>query len=70
MARQTAKIRTEAFIHIGNQLVSMDLLNEQQRLYVATRLRHMYLNELYIGKAEFGCPDLPPAEEVFAAFKK
>lgn len=71
MARQTQKIRTVSYIHVGDRLVNTDDLNDEQKKYVATILKQRYLNALFRGKAEFGLPaDMPAAEDVFPELKK
>lgn len=71
LARQTQKIRTVSYIHVGDRLVNTDDLNDEQKKYVATILKQRYLNALFRGKAEFGLPaDMPAAEDVFPELKK
>lgn len=70
MPRQTQKIRTESYIHVGDRLVNTDTLNEQQRIYVATKLNQKFLNAIFKGEVVFGCPELPPVEEVFPELKR
>lgn len=71
MARQTQKIRTISYIHVGDRLVDTETLNDEQKKYVATRLNQQFMNALFRGKAEFGLPDdLPAAEDVFPELKK
>ena len=52
MARKQ-KIKTVSFVHIGDQLVNTDDLNDEQRRRLATWLKTTYLNTLFRGKAEF-----------------
>lgn len=52
MARKQ-EIRTVSFVHIGDELVNTDDLNEEQRRKLATWLKTTYLNALFRGKAEF-----------------
>lgn len=47
------KIRTVSFVHIGDELVNTDDLNDEQRRRLATWLKITYLNTLFQGKAEF-----------------
>ena len=47
------EIKTVSFVHIGDQLVSTDDLNDEQRRRLATWLKTTYLNTLFRGKAEF-----------------
>lgn len=47
------KIRTRAFVHIGDELVAVDTLNDEQRARLATQLKTTYLNTLYSGEAVF-----------------
>ena len=71
MARQNKKINVVSYIHVGDKLVNMDDLNEQQKQYVATLLNQRYMNALFRGKAVFGLPDdMPAAEDVFPELKK
>ena len=54
------KIRTASFVHIGNELVNTDDLDDTQRRKLATWLKTTYLNTLFQGKAEFfeaGCKE-------------
>lgn len=46
-------IRTASFVHIGDELVNTDDLNDEQRRRLATWLKTTYLNTLFQGKAEF-----------------
>ncbi len=64
MAREPQKIQTMAYIHVGDQLVDVDTLNETQRDYLGATLQVAMLNGAYRGKAEFWV-DLPPVEQVF-----
>lgn len=52
MARKQ-EIKTVSFVHIGDQLVNTDDLNDDQRRKLATWLKTTYLNTLFQGKAEF-----------------
>lgn len=47
------KIRTVSFVHIGDELVNTDDLDDDQRRRLATWLKTTYLNTLFQGKAEF-----------------
>ena len=47
------KIKTVAFVHIGDKLVNIDDLNTEQKTQVATWLKTTYLNSLFQGKAKF-----------------
>lgn len=47
------KIKTVSFVHIGDELVNTDDLNDEQRRRLATWLKTTYLNALFRGKAEF-----------------
>lgn len=47
------EIRTVSFVHIGDELVNTDDLNDDQRRRLATWLKTTYLNTLFQGKAEF-----------------
>ena len=42
-----------SFVHIGDELVSTDELDDEQRRKLATWLKTTYLNTLFQGKAEF-----------------
>ncbi len=52
MARKQ-EIKTVSFVHIGDELVSTDELDDEQRRKLATWLKTTYLNTLFQGKAEF-----------------
>ncbi|MCI9120475.1 MAG: hypothetical protein HFG00_02950 [Oscillibacter sp.] len=47
------EIRTVSFVHIGDELVNTDDLDDDQRRRLATWLKTTYLNTLFQGKAEF-----------------
>lgn len=47
------EIRTASFVHIGDELVNTDDLDDDQRRRLATWLKTTYLNTLFQGKAEF-----------------
>lgn len=47
------QIRTEAYIHIGNRLVSTAALTGAQREQLAAWLKTTYLNALFQGQAVF-----------------
>lgn len=47
------EIKTVSFVHIGDELVNTDDLNDDQRRRLATWLKTTYLNTLFKGKAEF-----------------
>lgn len=64
MARKQ-EIKTVSFVHIGDELVNTDDLDDDQRHKLAAWLKTTYLNTLFRGKAEFfeNCvkysPDMP-----------
>ncbi len=47
------EIRTVSFVHIGDELVNTDDLDDEQRRRLGTWLKTTYLNTLFKGKAEF-----------------
>ncbi len=47
------EIRTVSLVHIGDELVNTDNLDDEQRRRLATWLKTTYLNTLFQGKAEF-----------------
>lgn len=47
------EIRTVSFVHIGDELVNTDGLDNDQRRRLATWLKTTYLNTLFQGKAKF-----------------
>lgn len=47
------EIRTVSFVHIGDELVNTDDLDDDQRRRLATWLKTTYLNALFQGKVEF-----------------
>lgn len=64
------EIRTVSFVHIGEELVNTDDLDDGQRRRLAVWLKTTYLNTLFQGKAEFfesgragGCRDCRHGEE-------
>lgn len=50
---KSREIRTQSFVHIGDELVNTDDLDDDQRRRLATWLKTTYLNTLFRGKAEF-----------------
>ena len=64
MAKEQKKIRVKAYIHVRDQLVDVDTLNEEQKDYLGASLQVAMLNGAYRGKAKFWA-DLPPVEQVF-----
>ena len=51
------EIKTVSYVHMGDKLVRMDDLEEEQRRKIATRLKITYLNALFESKAVFYCED-------------
>lgn len=47
------EIRTVSFVHVGDQLINTDQLNQHQKRKLATWLKKTYLNALFRGKVEF-----------------
>ena len=47
------EIKTVSFVHIGDELVNTDDLDDEQRRRLATWLKTTYLNALFQGKVEF-----------------
>lgn len=47
------EIKTVSFVHIGDELVNTDDLDDDQRRRLATWLKTTYLNTLFQGKAKF-----------------
>ena len=47
------EIQTVSFVHIGDELVNTDDLDDEQRRRLATWLKTTYLNALFQGKVEF-----------------
>lgn len=47
------EIRAESFVHVGEELVNTDDLDDGRRRRLATWLKITYLNALFRGKAEF-----------------
>ena len=47
------EIKTVSFVHIGDELVNTDDLDDEQRRILATWLKTTYLNALFQGKVEF-----------------
>lgn len=64
MARKHEKIRVVAYVHVGDQLVDVDTLNDEQRNYLGASLQVAMLNGAYRGKVKFWS-ELPPVEQVF-----
>lgn len=65
MTKHVQKIQTASYIHIGDKLVNVDVLNEQQKIVVGTHLSYMLLNELLVGRVTFELPPLPPIDQLF-----
>lgn len=55
---KSREIRTQSFVHIGDELVNTDDLNDDQRRRLATWLKTTYLNTLFRGKAAFYANDI------------
>lgn len=51
--RKQQEINVVAYVHVGDQLVNVDDLNEEMRARLATALKTTYLNELFRGEAVF-----------------
>ena len=56
MARKAQEITTSSQVRVGNQMVQVKDLNEEQKERLAIGLQVAYLNELFRGKAEFYPP--------------
>lgn len=67
MAKKQEPIRTEAFVHIGDQTVNIDTLTPEQRSYVGAQLLATMLNAGNEGKAVFAVEGLPERDSVFHA---
>jgi len=63
--REQVPIRTVSYIHVGGELVDTAALTAEQKVFMATKLKERFLNELFIGKAEFRAEGLPHEEKVF-----
>lgn len=53
MARKEQKIKVVSYVHVGDQLVNTEELDEEQKRQLATWLKCTYLNALFEGKAKF-----------------
>ena len=53
MKKERPPIRVEAFCYVGETLVNVDDLSQEQKVKLATELKRRYLNELFRGRAEF-----------------
>lgn len=53
MPRKRPKIKVVSYVHVGDQLVNTEELNEEQKARLATWIKCTYLNALYEGKARF-----------------
>ena len=51
--RKQPEIKVVAYVHVGDQLVNVDELDDEKRRQLGTWLKSTYLNELYRGKATF-----------------
>lgn len=56
MARRTQEIKTVSYVRVGDELVRVRDLNEEQKERLAIGLKTTYLNELFKGQAEFSPP--------------
>lgn len=54
------KIKTRAWVHVGDELVDVDTLPYEKRSELATKLTLTWFNTLYEGKAEFCVAAGPP----------
>lgn len=53
MARKKQQIRTESYVHVGDQLVRFEDLPPDLKKKASTELLLRYLNELFRGEARF-----------------
>ena len=51
--RKQQELKVVAYVHVGDQLVNVDDLDDKRRTELATRLKTTYLNELFRGEAVF-----------------
>ena len=51
--RKQQELKVVAYVHVGDQLVNVDDLDDKRRTQLATRLKTTYLNELFRGEAVF-----------------
>ena len=56
MARKSQKITTSSQVRVGDQMVQVKDLNEEQKERLAIGLKVSYLNTLFKGQAEFYPP--------------
>ena len=47
------EIKTVSFVHIGDELVNTDDVDDEQRSRLAKWLKTKYMNALFRGKGEF-----------------
>lgn len=53
MPKKPRKIRTVAYVHVGDKLVNVDDLNKEQRERLGRELTVTMLNAAFKGKAKF-----------------
>lgn len=53
MPKKPPEIRAVAYVHVGDKLVNVDDLNQEQRERLARKLTVTMLNAAFKGKAEF-----------------
>ena len=51
--KRNQKIRVEAYVHVGDQLVNVDDLNQEQKVRLSNELAVTMLNAAYAGVAKF-----------------
>lgn len=51
--KKMQKITVRSFVHVGDELVDVDTLTQEQKIKFGTELRIQYLNALFAGKAVF-----------------
>jgi hypothetical protein len=63
--RPQTPINVTSYITINERPVKLADLTKYQRNFVGAKLRLLYLNGLYAGKAEFSSPNLPDDKTIF-----
>ncbi len=55
--RKTEKIRVVEYVHVGEEIVEISQLTQQQRKRVDQWIVTEWLNGLFLGQAEFSAPE-------------
>lgn len=63
VARKQIKLRTVAYVHVGDQLVNVNDLTPEQKHRLSVELTVTMLNAAYQGQAHFWCDESEEGEK-------